>query len=188
MLTRKRRTRPTTNRTRPAPEPTRPEVEEYVYVEGSLPYVPNSNTMITRLPLELQLTPSNVGVVTAPLFNQRFDRVVGDALVNVSNINVQTQNGVHDFFYIRGFDSLSSALVLTDGVAEPEATFYQLYNVQRVEVLKGPGGFLYGSNPLAGAINLVRKQPAPANFLDFHLAAGSFENYEGSFDWNTGSV
>ena len=166
----------------------RPEVEEYVYVEDSLPYVPNSNTVIARLPLELRLTPSNVGVVTAPLFNEQFDRVVGDALVNVSNINVQTQNGVHDFFYIRGFDSLSSALVLTDGAAEPEATFYQLYNVERVEVLKGPGGFLYGSNPLAGAINLVRKQPAPANFLDFHLAAGSFDNYEGSFDWNTGSV
>ena len=60
--------------------------------------------------------------------------------------------------------------------------------MERVEVLKGPGGFLYGSNPLAGAVNLVRKQPAPAKFLDFHLAAGSFENYEGSFDWNVGSV
>jgi len=166
----------------------RPEVEEYVYVDGSLPYVPNSNTVITRLPLELQRTPSNVGVVTAPLFNQQFDRVVGDALVNVSNINIQTQNGVHDFFYIRGFDSLSSALVLTDGAAEPEATFYQLYNVERIEVLKGPGGFLYGSNPLAGAVNLVRKQPAPANFFDFRAAAGSFDHYEGSFDWNAGGT
>ena len=164
------------------------EVEEYVFVEGAFPYIPGSNTVITRLPLELRLTPSNVGVVTAPLFNEQFDRVVSDALVNVSNINIQTQNGVHDFFYIRGFDSLSSALVLTDGAPEPEATLYQLYNVERVEVLKGPGGFLYGQNPLSGAVNLVRKQPAPANFLDFRVAAGSFENYEGSFDWNTGST
>lgn len=166
----------------------RPEVNEYVFVEGSLPYVPHSNTVVTRLPLERRLTPNNVGIVTAPLFREQFDRTASDALVNVSNINIQTQNGVHDFFYIRGFDSLSSGLVLTDGAAEPEATFYQLYNVERVEVLKGPGGFLYGQNPLAGAVNLVRKQPAPANFLDFHVAAGSFENYEGSFDWNTGSV
>lgn len=164
------------------------EVEEYVFVEGSLPYVPGSNTIITRLPLDLRLTPSNVGVVTAPLFNEQFDRVVSDALVNVSNINIQTQNGVHDFLYIRGFDSLSSGLLLTDGAPEPEATLYQLYNVERVEVLKGPGGFLYGANPLAGAINLVRKQPVPANFFDFRVAAGSFENYEGSFDWNAGSV
>ena len=30
-------------------DPPRPEVEEYVYVEGSLPYVPNSNTVMNRL-------------------------------------------------------------------------------------------------------------------------------------------
>jgi len=46
--------------------------------------------------------------------------------------------------------------VLTDGANEPEISFYQLYNVERVEVLKGPGGFLYGANPIAGTINMVR--------------------------------
>ena len=55
--------------------------------------------------------------------------------------------------------------MLTDGAPEPEISFYQLYNVERVEVLKGPGGFLYGANPLAGTVNLVRKQPEPGSFL-----------------------
>ena len=168
----------------PAPAP--PQVEEYVFVEGALPYVPRNNTIVTKLPLDLRLTPNNVGVVTAPLIHEQLDRVVSDALVNVSNINVQTQNGVHDFFFIRGFDSLSSGLLLTDGAAESEASFYQLYNVHLVEVLKGPGGFLYGSNPLAGTVNLVRKQPVPSRFLDFSATAGSYDNYEGSFDWNQG--
>jgi len=163
-------------------------LSEYVFVEGSLPYVPNSNTVATKLPLELRLTPNNVGIVTSPLIRERFDRVVGDTLVNVSNVNVQTQNGVTDFFYIRGFDSLSSSLVLTDGAPEPEATLYQLYNVDRVEVLKGPGGFLYGSNPLAGTVNLVRKQPLPANFFNFRGGGGSFETYEGAFDLNLGDA
>ena len=49
--------------------------------------------------------------------------------------------------------------MLTDGVAEPESTFYPLYNVRQVEVLKGPAAFLYGGNPLAGAVQIVRKQP-----------------------------
>ena len=163
-------------------------LEEHVFVEGSLPYVPENNTIVSKLPTELRLTPNNVGVVTKPLFTEQFDRVLGDSLVNVSNINVQTQNGVHDFFYIRGFDSLTSSLVLTDGASEPEATFYQLYNVEVVEVLKGPGGFLYGSNPLSGTVNLVRKQPLPANLIDLHAAVGSFDNYEGSFDWNYGAA
>ncbi|HSF18836.1 MAG TPA: TonB-dependent siderophore receptor [Vicinamibacteria bacterium] len=169
------------------PPPT-PQLTEYVYVEGSLRYVPRSNTIVTKLPLDRRSTPNNVGVVTEPLVREQFDRVLGDALVNVSNVNIQSQNGVHDFFLIRGFDSLSSGLVLVDGASEPEATFFQLYNVDLVEVLKGPGGFLYGSNPLAGAVNLVRKQPVPAQLFRFSGSAGSFDSYEGSFDMNLGTL
>jgi catecholate siderophore receptor len=163
-------------------------VNEYVFVEGSLPYVPRSSTIVTKLPLDRRSTPNNVGIVTEPLATEQFDRVLGEALTNVSNVNVQTQSGVTDFFYIRGFDSLSSSLVLTDGAPEPEATFYQLYNVELVEVLKGPGGFLYGSNPLAGAVNLVRKQPLPASLFGFSANAGSYDRYQGSLDWNYGNT
>jgi TonB-dependent siderophore receptor len=53
-------------------------------------------------------------------------------------------------------------------------------------VLKGPGGFLYGSNPLAGAVNIVRKQPLPAKLFSFGAAGGSYDHYEGHFDWNYG--
>ncbi len=167
--------------------PAAPTVTEYVFVEGSLPYVPRSNTIVTKLPLDRRSTPNNVGVVTELLAREQFDRVLGDALVNVSNVNVQTQSGVTDFFYIRGFDSFSSGLVLFDGAPEPEATFHQMYNVELVEVLKGPGGFLYGSNPLAGAVNLVRKQPLPAKLFETGASLGSYDNYEGYFDWNYGN-
>ena len=163
-------------------------VSEYVFVEGSLPFVPTSNTIVNKLPLKRRLTPNNTGIVTSPLLNEQLARTASEALINVSNINIQTQNSVHDFFSIRGFDSLSSGLILTDGSPEPEATFYQMYNVERIEVLKGPGGFLYGSNPLAGAVNIVRKQPLPTSFFDFKGSAGSFDTFEGAFDWNTGSV
>ncbi len=163
------------------------QVEEYVFVEGSLPYVPSSSTIVTKLPLDRRSTPNNVGFVTDLLAREQFDRVLGEALVNVSNVNIQTQNGVTDFFYIRGFDSFSSGLVLFDGAPEPEATLFQMYNVELVEVLKGPGGFLYGSNPLAGAVNIVRKQPLPAKLFSFGAAGGSYDNYEGYFDWNYGN-
>lgn len=166
--------------------PAAPVVQEFVFVEGALPYVPRSNTIVTKLPLERRSTPNNVGFVTEPLAREQFDRVLGEALTNVSNVNVQTQSGIADFFYIRGFDSLSSGLVLFDGAPEPEATLYQMYNVELVEVLKGPGGFLYGSNPLAGAVNIVRKQPLPAKLFSFGGAGGSYDNYEGYFDWNYG--
>lgn len=160
---------------------------EYIFVEGSLPYVPGSNRIATKLPLALERTPSNVGAVTRALFDDQNALVLGDALRNVSNVNVQPGFGVHDFFVVRGFDSLSSALVLTDGAPEPEATFYQLYNVDLVEVLKGPGGFLYGSNPLAGTVNLVRKQPGVVSHLRLGGTAGSFSTFEGNADANLAS-
>ena len=155
-----------------------------VVVQDSLPYIPNSNTISTKLPVELKWTPANVGVVTSEVLREQNDRVLGKALENVSGVNAQTFNGIFDLFFVRGFDSVSSGLVLIDGAPEPEATFYQMYNTERVELFKGPAGFLYGSNPLAGAVDIVRRQPMPLNFGSVSVAGGSFATYEGKLDVN----
>jgi len=162
------------------------QAAEFIFVEGSLPLVPSSNTIAAKLPLPLFLTPNNVGIVTSELMREQNARVMGDALNNVSGVNVQPGFGVTDYFVIRGFDSLSSSLILTDGAPEPEATYWQLYNVELVEVLKGPGGFLYGSNPLAGTVNLVRKQPLTAQRIAGGASFGSFADFEGLLDYNYG--
>lgn len=167
-------------------EPPAATYEDVLFVEGALPEVPDSNTIATKLPLTLRETPASVGVVARPLLDEQGSVVLGDALRNVSGLNVQTQNGVADYFLVRGFDSVANGLVLTDGAAEPEISFYQLYNVERVEVLKGPGGFLYGANPIAATINMVRKQPAAGRFLDVGLSGGSFGTTSGTLDLNTG--
>lgn len=154
-------------------------------VEDSAPYVPASNTIAAKLPIEQVWTPANIGTVDGVLFREQQADTVNDALENVSGINVQSGSGVFDFFVMRGFDSLTSGLVLLDGAPEPESTYYQLFDAERVEVLKGPAGFLYGSNPLAGVVNIVRKQPVPHQFATFGLTAGSFGNREGRLDLNS---
>lgn len=161
-----------------------PRHEEMVFVEGRVEEVPTLATTATKIPTNLITTPASVGVVPRFVFEHQDARILGDALRNVSGVNVGTGFGVFDFFVIRGFDSLTGGLVLTDGAAEPEATFYQLYNVEQVEVLKGPAAFLYGGNPLSGAVNLVRKQPLARNFADFRLNYGSFQSYQGTVDVN----
>ena len=167
---------------------TRGQARAFIFVEGSLPYVPNSNTIATKLPLSLLLTPFNVGTVTEALIEEQYASTVSGALVNISSVNVQPGNGVNDFFLIRGFDSLSSALVMIDGASEPETTFYELYNVEKVEILKGPSGFLYGSNPLAGTVNLVRKQPMPNTMGGARARFGSFNWVEAAADFNHGNA
>ncbi len=157
-------------------------LEEYVKVDVSA--IPQSNTIGTKLAVSSQLTPAMVGTVSAELFNEQQAMTLSDVLENVSGVNIQAQNGVTDFFVIRGFDSLSGALVMIDGAAVPEATIYPTYNVQGVEVLKGPSGYLYGADALAGAVNIVRKQPVPNDFLGVQLSGGSFGTYDGQVDWN----
>ncbi len=145
--------------------------------------IPTVNTISTKLPISLRQTPASVGVVTSALIENQGAIVVGDALRNVSGVNSQTGFGVFDYFMIRGFESVTSGLVLTDGAAEPEITFYNLYNVDRVEVLKGPGAFLYGANPLSGTVNLVRKQPIFRNFLHLGSSYGRFDSYRSTADF-----
>lgn len=158
---------------------TRPDY--LVIVEDTMP---RSGATTTKVPIPVQEIPASVSVVPAQLFQLQGATILSDALKNVSGVNVQTGFGVFDFFVMRGFDSLSNALILTDGAPEPETTLYRLYNVERVEVLKGPGAFLYGGNPLSGTVNLVRKQPYLDDVLQLNTNYGSFQSLRGTLDWN----
>lgn len=155
------------------------------YVEVNTTNIPRTNTIATKIPLSLQLTPAHIGVIGSELIWERSSQVLTDALTHVSSLNVQPGGGVYDQFYLRGFDSLTGGLLLIDGAPEPEVSFYDLYNVSGIEVIKGPAGFVYGSNPLAGAVNIVRKQPQPGQLLQLSVGAGSYDTYSTSVDWNT---
>jgi len=160
-------------------------MEERVNVEAELPALPPSSTAATRLPVAAQDLPVTVSVVPRSLMRDQADFVLGDALRNASGVTVGAGFGVFDFFTIRGFDSLTGGLVLTDGIPEPESTFHPLYNVRQVEVLKGPGAFLYGGNALAGAVQVVRKEPMARRFADASATYGRFGTFEGAVDANT---
>ena len=159
-------------------------IQDEVFVEGELPAIPTSNTVAAKLPLSLRETPASVGVVDHRLIEEQGSFLLGDALRNLAGLNVHPGSGTFDFFVLRGLDSLSSGLILTDGAPEPETTSYPLYNVERVEVLKGPASFLYGGGPLGGTVNLVRKQPLATDFTRLGLSAGSFSTWEATVDTN----
>lgn len=166
-----------------SPSPDAPRYEEKIEVEGRLA-IPAEATTATKIAVPLEKLPVSVSAVGGALLEAQDARVLGDALRNVAGVNPMPGFGVFDFFTVRGFESLNSGLVLTDGAAEPEVSFYHMYNVRRVEVLRGPGAYLYGGNPLSGTVNLVRKQPAPGRFADVRLSGGSFSTFEGQLDAN----
>ena len=127
-----------------------PQLHETVDVEAELPALPPSSGAATRLPVAVKDLPVTLSVVPASLLRDQDGFVLADALKNASGVNVASGFGIFDYFVVRGIDSLTGGLVLTDGVPEPESTYYPLYNVRQIEVLKGPSGFLYGGNPHRG--------------------------------------
>lgn len=78
---------------------------------------------------------------------------------------VQTQNQGTSFITVRGIsqarNSEPSVAVLIDGVlmANPSQFNQELYDIQHIEVLKGPQGALYGRNAIGGAIIINTKEP-----------------------------
>ena len=146
------------------------------------------SSIALKTPLSFLETPLSVGVVSSGLLETQSAVGLGDALKNVSGAQAQGGFGVFETFIIRGFDSLSSSLVMMDGSPEPEVGFYDLYNIERVEVLKGPGAFLYGGNALSGTVNLARKKPTGDTFARFRFGYGQFNAARATADFGWGGA
>ena len=70
-----------------------------------------------------------------------------------------------------------SSTIHLDGVylARPSMVFMDFLNVERVEVLRGPQGTLYGRNSVGGTVNIVTRQPTNALETNVRLTAGNYD-------------
>lgn len=116
----------------------------------------------------LQDVPDTVRAITAEQIEDAGINNVADAVKMVSNaaIFADQQPGVQTVTLrgvsqARGADSEPAFSFVVDGVTSPTIfSFTQdLYDIERMEVLKGPQGALYGRNAIGGAINVITRQP-----------------------------
>lgn len=114
----------------------------------------------------LQDTPAAITAFTsASIENAGIDKPA-DFMALTSNVNlVETQNAGNAFVIIRGItqarNSEPSVAVVVDGVQQvnPAQFNQELFDIDQIEVLKGPQGGLYGRNAIGGAIIITTKQP-----------------------------
>ncbi len=98
--------------------------------------------------------------------------------------------------YIRGvgsnlFDPSAeqSVAIYIDGVyiAAPEANIFDLNNVQRIEVLKGPQGTLFGRNATGGVIQVITRDPSQTPYAEASVGYGTYDTVTSSL-YATGGI
>lgn len=145
--------------------------------------VPNSSTA-TGTDTPLRDIPQSIQVIPQQILQDRQARSITDGLENISGITPTGtgSGGTRDYFSSRGFDA-SSALV--NGLPDPQITSDGgFFNVERLEVLKGPASVLYGEGGIGGTINFVTKQPLRDPFYEISATIGSFNDYQGVLDFS----
>jgi iron complex outermembrane recepter protein len=134
----------------------------------------------------LQTVPVAVSVLDGEALEQANQNTLGSLTRQVPSLNFRTGASNKDTsLFIRGVGTISTSpgveptvATVIDGVplARPGQSTLDLLDVQRVEVLRGPQGTLFGKNASAGVINIVSREPASTleRFIDAsHYGAGN---------------
>ncbi|WP_229623009.1 TonB-dependent receptor [Vibrio parahaemolyticus] len=147
--------------------------------EGYAEHMPQSGT---KTDVEWLDVPQAVSVVTKTEMQDRGAVRLVDALDGVAGVNNTLGEGSRDQFMIRGFDSLND--MYRDGMRDDGTlqSYRSLANVERVEIVKGSAGALYGRGSAGGIINLVTKRANGENFTHVKGSVGSNSQYVGQVD------
>ncbi|CAD6877236.1 TonB-dependent siderophore receptor [Methylomonas albis] len=139
---------------------------------------PNAITA-TKTDTPLMQTPMSVKVVPQQVLKDQQAITVDQALSNVSGVT--SGLGGSGMFFMRGFGNYN---VYRDGFLNQSqwAHTEDLANIERVEVLKGPGSLLYGRSEPGGLVNFVTKQPLDTPYYSLRQQFGSFDMYRTSVD------
>jgi iron complex outermembrane receptor protein len=142
----------------------------------------------------LQKVPVTISVLTADAAMRLGINSTTDLAASVPGLNI-TQSFSSPTFYLRGVghadvntgQEMPTALYI-DGVyvATTVGSIFSFNNIERVEVLKGPQGTLFGRNATGGVIQVVTKTPSHTPSVSASATYGNYDRYELNFYGTTG--
>ena len=137
---------------------------------------------ITRLQTPLLDTPQTINVVPQQEIQERRLTTMEDALRTVPGITFMAGEGGQqgDSPIIRGF--VARGDIFRDGFRDPGWYTRDLFDVDRVEVYKGPSSFAFGRGSTGGAINNVSKLPTGQTFVEGTATINSVGGYRADVD------
>ncbi|MFC6490141.1 TonB-dependent siderophore receptor [Nitratireductor sp. GCM10026969] len=126
--------------------------------------------------------PASIEVVSAQVIEEQAAQNLKDVYENVSGVQQagNTLNAQSEVLpIIRGFES---STLLRNGMRSTSAGTVDLVDVERVEVLKGPGSILYGALEPGGVINYITKRPQQTAAYKLKQEVGSYDFYRATAD------
>lgn len=143
----------------------------------------------TRTAMTVKETPSTVEIVDSKKLEQTQAKTLHDALKGALGVNVFNDFQGRSNVSIRGSES-RHVLIMVDGkrlggeLAYNSANAWdvdriRMEDVERVEIIRGPAGALYGSDAIGGVINVITKTP-DKNLATVNYEYGWYENGKGA--------
>ncbi|WP_411818644.1 TonB-dependent receptor [Hyphococcus sp. DH-69] len=146
----------------------------------------------------LQTVPIAITAMTGDMLEQRGAENIDDAARFAPNVAIGfasngSGGGSNSDIFIRGIGQTDFLITTDPGVglyiddvyyARSIGTILDFLDVERIEILRGPQGTLFGRNTIGGAISLVSKRPADSFGGEIKATAGRFSHYSvtGSVD------
>jgi outer membrane receptor protein involved in Fe transport len=128
---------------------------------------------------------SSISVVGSEIIEKKNAHHLEEILLNAPNVNSSSGSSRARFYQIRGIgergqfsEPLNSSVgVIIDGIDfSGIGTAALLYDVEQVEILLGPQGTRYGSNALAGLINIASKSPSSSATYGLQLENANYDS------------
>lgn len=161
----------------PPPDSTVVELPELLITSGRSAegYVERHSDVGLGYPAELKRVPHSVHVIARRMLEEQLPVTVSDVVRNTGGVSAP-RNSVEPFrsFKLRGFNVGET---FTDGIRNTGSLNIQaegMANIERVEILRGPGGAVFGLGSPGGVVNIVTKKPLPVVQQSLAVRVGNF--------------
>jgi len=156
-------------------------VQTNVTVTDSGYLVPVSS-IATKTATPLRDVPQSIAVVSQEQIQDQMLLSIGDVVRYIPGITAHQGENNRDQIIIRGVSS--SADFFVNGVRDDVQYYRDLYNLDRVEALKGPNAMIFGRGGSGGVINRVVKEPGFSPLHQIIVEGGSFNDKRISADFD----
>ena len=147
-------------------------------------YAPGLATVGGKEPVALRDVPQTVNVVNRAVLEAQAANSMTEALRNVPGITISAGEGgaIGDNINLRGFSARTD--VFRDGFRDRGQYSRDTFNLEAIEVLKGPSSMLFGRGSTGGVINQVSKKPSLKASSEATATVGTDDYYRATVDVN----